>query len=118
NRQGRALKDAKILLLGVTYKADIADQRESPARPVARRLARLGADLSFHDPYVSDWQVEGAQVRDAGDDLPAALRAADLAIVLADHAVYDAATLARNARLLFDTRGRARDVRSEEIELL
>ncbi|WP_242889294.1 nucleotide sugar dehydrogenase [Actinomadura litoris] len=118
NREGRALKDARVLLLGVTYKADIADQRESPARPVARRLARLGADLSFHDPFVSEWLVEGTEVRNAGDDLPAALAAADLVIVLADHAAYDAATLARNSRLLFDTRGRTRDLRSETVELL
>ncbi|SNS46406.1 nucleotide sugar dehydrogenase [Actinomadura mexicana] len=118
NREGRALKDARVLLLGVTYKADIADQRESPARPVARRLARLGADLSFHDPFVAAWDVDGEPVASAGDDLTAALEAADLAIVLADHAAYDAATLARHARLLFDTRGRTRNVQQDTVELL
>ncbi|GAA1857502.1 nucleotide sugar dehydrogenase [Actinomadura bangladeshensis] len=118
NREGRALKGAKVLLLGVTYKADIADQRESPARPVARRLARLGADLVFHDPFVSSWDVDGAQIPHAGGDLAAALRDADLAIVLADHAAYDAGTLTRHARLLFDTRGRTRDVQRETVELL
>ncbi|MFD0685374.1 nucleotide sugar dehydrogenase [Actinomadura fibrosa] len=118
NREGRALKGAKVLLLGVTYKADIADQRESPARPVARRLARLGADLSFHDPFVTEWDVEGAEVRNAGPDLTAALEAADLVIVLADHGAYDAATLARHAPLLFDTRGRTRELRGESVELL
>jgi nucleotide sugar dehydrogenase len=109
NRESRAVKGAKVLLLGVTYKADIADQRESPARPVARRLLRMGAELSFHDPYVDSWQVDGVDVPDAGDDLAAALAAADLAIVLADHSVYDPDTLTRHARLLFDTRGRTRD---------
>jgi nucleotide sugar dehydrogenase len=109
NRESRAVKGAKVLLLGVTYKADIADQRESPARPVARRLLRMGADLSFHDPYVDSWQVDDVDVPDAGDDLAAALAAADLAIVLADHSVYDPDTLTRHARLLFDTRGRTRD---------
>ncbi|NEA24526.1 nucleotide sugar dehydrogenase, partial [Actinomadura bangladeshensis] len=118
NREGRALKGAKVLLLGVTYKADIADQRESPARPVARRLAHLGADLVFHDPFVSSWDVDGAQVPHAGGDLAAALREADLAIVLADHAAYDAGTLTRHARLLFDTRGRTRDAQRETVELL
>ncbi len=118
NREGRALKGAKVVLLGVTYKADIADQRESPARPVARRLARLGADLSFHDPFIESWQVDGAEIANAGADLPAALETADLAIVLADHAVYDAETLTRHARLLFDTRGRTRDAQSETVELL
>lgn len=118
NREGRALKGARVLLLGVTYKADIADQRESPARPVARRLARLGADLAFHDPFVESWEVDGTAVPNAGGDLAAALRAADLAIVLADHAAYDAGTLTRHARLLFDTRGRTRDARSGTVELL
>ncbi|MFE9104651.1 nucleotide sugar dehydrogenase [Actinomadura geliboluensis] len=118
NREGRALKGARVLLLGVTYKADIADQRESPARPVARRLARLGADLSFHDPFVETWEVDGEQVRHAGGDLAAALREADLTIVLAAHAAYDAGTLTRHARLLFDTRGRTRDARRESVELL
>ncbi|MFI0405042.1 nucleotide sugar dehydrogenase [Actinomadura sp. 3N508] len=118
NREGRALKGAKVLLLGVTYKADIADQRESPARPVARRLARLGADLSFHDPFVESWEVDGAAVPNAGADLRAALEAADLAIVLADHAAYDAATLTRHAPLLFDTRGRTRNAPADTVELL
>ncbi|TMR03504.1 nucleotide sugar dehydrogenase [Actinomadura soli] len=118
NREGRALKGAKVLLLGVTYKADIADQRESPARPVARRLARLGADLSFHDPFVESWDVDGTAVPNAGGDLRAALEAADLAIVLADHAAYDAATLTRHAPLLFDTRGRTRNTPADTVELL
>jgi nucleotide sugar dehydrogenase len=118
NREGRALKGAKVLLLGVTYKADIADQRESPARPVARRLARLGADLAFHDPFVPSWEVDGAPVPNAGTDLTAALRQADLAIVLADHTAYDADSLSRHARLLFDTRGRTRNTHRETVELL
>ncbi|HEV7934132.1 MAG TPA: nucleotide sugar dehydrogenase [Actinomadura sp.] len=118
NRQGRALKDTRILILGVTYKADIADQRESPARPVARRLRRLGAHLTFHDPYVTTWQVDDEDVPDAGPDLTEALRQADLAIVLADHAAYDPDTLIRHARLLFDTRGRTRGLPHESVELL
>lgn len=118
NREGRALKGARVLLLGVTYKADIADQRESPARPVARRLARLGADLSFHDPFIRSWEVDGTEIPNAGADLAAALAAADLAIVLADHTAYDSGTLTRNARLLFDTRGRTRDAHLDGVELL
>ncbi|WP_344899418.1 nucleotide sugar dehydrogenase [Actinomadura meridiana] len=118
NREGRALKGARVLLLGVTYKADIADQRESPARPVARRLARLGADLTFHDPFIASWDVDGTAVPHAGGDLRAALEAADLTIILADHAAYDAATLTGHARLLFDTRGRTRGATSPTVELL
>jgi nucleotide sugar dehydrogenase len=107
NREGMAMKGAKVLVLGVTYKADIADQRESPARPVARRLRKMGADLVFHDPHVDEWEVDGAQVPRARV-LYTALAEADLAIVLTDHAEYDADSLVRHARLLFDTRGRTR----------
>src|SRR6266700_579370 len=53
--------DAKPLL-GVTYKRDIADQRESPARPIARKLLQRGARLSYHDPFVDGWQVDGRDV--------------------------------------------------------
>ncbi|HZB32205.1 MAG TPA: nucleotide sugar dehydrogenase [Streptosporangiaceae bacterium] len=118
NREGRALKGAKILILGVTYKADIADQRESPARPVARRLLRLGAELAYHDPFVRSWEVDGMPVAHAGDDVPAALRTADLAIVLAGHSAYDTETLATHARLVFDTRGLTRKMTGQTIELL
>ena len=118
NREGRALKGAKILILGVTYKADIADQRESPARPVARRLLRLGAELAYHDPFVRSWEVDGMAVAHAGDDVPAALRTADLAIVLAGHSAYDTETLATHARLVFDTRGLTRKMTGQTIELL
>jgi UDP-N-acetyl-D-glucosamine dehydrogenase len=118
NEQGRALKGSRVLLLGVTYKADIADQRESPARPIARRLMSLGAHVSYHDPYVDGWIVDDADVPCAGDDLVAALEGADLAIVLAGHSGYEPETLARHARLLFDTRGRVRGPHGATVELL
>jgi UDP-N-acetyl-D-glucosamine dehydrogenase len=93
-----------VLLLGVTYKRDIADQRESPARPIARRLRARGAVLSYHDPYVPEWQVDGEAIAPAAD-LDAALAGSDLAILLQAHSCYDLARLARSARLLLDTRG-------------
>ncbi|MQY04439.1 nucleotide sugar dehydrogenase [Actinomadura macrotermitis] len=108
NREGRALKGAKVLLLGVTYKPDIADQRESPSLAVARRLRRLGAELVFHDPHVPSWEVDGDPVPRAGD-LPAALEEADLTLLLQNHRDYDAAELADRAKLLLDTRGAVPD---------
>jgi UDP-N-acetyl-D-glucosamine dehydrogenase len=104
NRKAQAVNGARVLLLGVTYKRDIADQRESPARPLARKLLDRGAALSYHDPYVPDWQVDGRAVSRA-EDLEAALAAADLVILLQAHQCYDPAQLARSARMLLDTRG-------------
>jgi nucleotide sugar dehydrogenase len=104
NRHAKAVNGAKVLLLGVTYKRDIADQRESPARPLARKLLARGARLSYHDPYVPSWLIDGRSIPRA-DDLDAALADADLVILLQAHQAYDPAQLARAARLLLDTRG-------------
>jgi len=102
NTDAKPLNGAKVLLLGVTYKTDIADQRESPARPIARKLAQRGAVLSYHDPFVDSWQVDGKEIRRAASpDEPA-----DLTILLQAHSEYDLAAIAANAHLLFDTRGK------------
>ena len=84
---------ARVLLLGVTYKKHIADQRESPARPIARKLRARGAAVTYHDPYVLAWQVGGQAVPRASD-LQAAVAAADLVIVLQAHRDYDLARIA------------------------
>src|SRR5580692_1035050 len=104
NRHAKAVNGAKVLLLGVTYKRDIADQRESPARPLARRLRARGAQVSYHDPYVPGWQIDGQSIPRAGD-LQAALADADLVILLQAHQAYDLAQITLAARLLLDTRG-------------
>jgi UDP-N-acetyl-D-glucosamine dehydrogenase len=104
NRHAKAVNGAKVLLLGVTYKRDIADQRESPARPLARKLLARGAQVSYHDPYVPAWQIDGRPVPRVGD-LDAALADADLVILLQAHKDYDPAELTRASRLLLDTRG-------------
>jgi len=104
NRHAKAVNGAKVLLLGVTYKRDVADQRESPARPLARKLLARGAEVSYHDPFVPAWQVDGQPVPRAGD-LDQALAAADLVILLQAHSSYHPAQLTRASRLLLDTRG-------------
>ena len=87
NHEGKAVKGAKILLLGITYKADIADQRESPAKDIALALANLGADLSFHDPYVDEWSING-HIHQSVDNLQHAANASDLNILLQAHRSY------------------------------
>ncbi len=104
NRNSLPVNGARVLLLGVTYKKDIADQRESPARPLARKLRGRGAMVSYHDPRVPQWLVDGQPVP-RQDDLESALAAADLVILLQPHACYEPAQLTRAANLLLDTRG-------------
>jgi len=104
NRNALPVNGARVLLLGVTYKRDVADQRESPARPLARKLRARGAQVAYHDPHVPDWQVDGQPVRRAAN-LDTALAEADLVILLQAHRDYDLARIARTTRLLLDTRG-------------
>jgi len=101
NSDAKPLNGARVLLLGVTYKKDIADQRESPARPIARKLLQRGAVLSYHDPYVDSWAVDGKEIARA--DSP--VQESDLTILLQAHSSYDLEDIAARAHLLFDTRG-------------
>ena len=104
NQNARALNGARVLLLGVTYKRDIADQRETPAQPIAHKLRSRGALLTYHDPYVAEWQVGDRTVARA-EYLESALADADLVVLLQAHTCYDLGWIARKARLLLDTRG-------------
>ena len=102
NTCAKPLNGAAVLLLGVTYKKDIADQRESPARPIARKLLQRGANLTYHDPHVDNWQVDGRDIPRAASPVADA----DLTILLQAHTAYDLDDIAAKARLLFDTRGK------------
>lgn len=105
NTVGKALNGATVLLLGVTYKPDIADQRESPAIPIGLGLIEKGAKVLFHDPMVEVWRLAGNELPRV-TDLTAALKKADITVMLQDHASYDAELLISNSNLLFDTRGK------------
>jgi nucleotide sugar dehydrogenase len=104
NDDSKPVKGSTVLLLGVTYKRDIADQRESPAKPLAAQLVELGARVVFHDPHVPDWTVEGRPVERA-DDLDATLADADVTVLLQNHSAYDLPAIAAKARRILDTRG-------------
>ncbi|HEX2133592.1 MAG TPA: nucleotide sugar dehydrogenase [Actinophytocola sp.] len=101
----RGLAGASVLLLGVTYKADVPDTRESPAEPIAAGLVELGADVAYHDPHVPRLRVGGTDLRRETDLASAAARA-DLTILLQDHRDYDPILLGTAPRLLLDTRGK------------
>jgi UDP-N-acetyl-D-glucosamine dehydrogenase len=105
NGAAKPLNGARVLLLGVTYKKDVADQRESPVKVIGGKLRARGAELMYHDPHVAQWSVGGQPVPRA-DDLDAEVAAADLVILLQDHSAYDLDQISRSARLVLDTRGR------------
>lgn len=104
-----AVNGAKVLLIGVTYKPNVADLRQSPAEPLAGRLLDWGAELSFHDPFVLRWKVRGsdgvASIRDSVPDPYMAAAAADIVVVLQPHSTYDLTRLAQAGSLVLDTRG-------------
>lgn len=104
NEDGKALRGADVLLLGVTYKPNIADQRESPAVPVARRLIDKGAQVRFHDPHVPTWSAVGGGATRVSE-LSEAVAGADLVVLLQAHREYDVESLAGHAQRFFDTRG-------------
>jgi UDP-N-acetyl-D-glucosamine dehydrogenase len=103
NQRGRAVSGSRILGLGIAYKANVADDRESPSMDVLERLARRGAVLGALDPLVPRERLEarGLTPVDADGDLTGW----DLAIVLTDHRDVDYAAIADQVELVFDTRG-------------
>ncbi len=102
------LRGSTVLLLGVTYKPDIADQRESPAKPIAAGFLASGAHVVYHDPHVAQWQVNGQSIERVSD-LDAALRDSAVTVLLQNHSSYDLAHLASTAQRLFDTKGAVDD---------
>lgn len=104
NERGQSVNGSRVLLLGVTYKPDIADRRETTAIPVARILLAKHALVSFHDPLVATLDVDD-QVLTAVDDLEASVRDADVVILLQAHRSYDLDALVGQTDLFFDTRG-------------
>lgn len=104
NERSMAVKGASVLLLGVTYKKNIADQRESPAIPVGGLLKAKGAVVSFHDPRVQTWTL-GMDRLEREADLEEAVAKADAVVLLQNHESYDVDALASQASLFFDTRG-------------
>ncbi len=103
NEMERSVKGSMVVLLGVTYKANISDERETPARPIARRLVELGADVRFHDPYVESFSVDGVEVASIGIDQ--AIDDAALLILLQAHDSIMGSTNLAAANHILDTRG-------------
>lgn len=103
NSQRKPLAGSRVLMLGVAYKADIDDVRESPAILLAELLLAKQADLVYHDPYVERFVVDGKEIHSV--DLTAeVVAAADAVLLVTAHKVLDYELVARHAKLVLDTR--------------
>jgi nucleotide sugar dehydrogenase len=103
NEEGKSLKGSRVLVLGVAYKPDVSDVRESPALAIITRLRKSGAVVSFHDPHVAsvdldDGPLDGIELDDQR------LSEADLVAVVTNHSTYAWDVVARHAPLILDTR--------------
>ncbi len=103
NDAGKAVKGSRVLVLGVAYKKNVSDLRESPALDIIHLLRQKGAEVEYHDPYVPSFVYEELTLSSI-TDLPAALSQADCVVIATDHAAYDWVDVQRTARLLVDTR--------------
>jgi len=107
NDEGKPVKGARVLILGVAYKRDVKDTRESPALDILRLLRAWGAEVQYHDPYVPSLPLEGETLSCAPLD-PATLAGADAVVVVTDHSAYDWDEVLAHARLVVDTRNATR----------
>ena len=118
NEVERSVKGSKVLVLGVAYKRDIDDARESPALDIIQLLRERGADVSYHDPFIPSIRLGEDDHGAAPVDAPRLssvpfdrLEAYDAVVLVTDHTSFDYARLAREAKLVVDTRNATRRVR-------
>jgi UDP-N-acetyl-D-glucosamine dehydrogenase len=103
NERSRSLRGSTVLVMGVTYKADVNDIRESPALEIIDMLERKGVRVSYSDPFFPELAVNGVKLSSV-DATPEAIGAADCVLILTNHSSFDAAVIAERAKLVVDTR--------------
>ena len=119
NRAKKALNGSKVLVLGVAYKADIDDYRESPAIDVIEILQREGADVDFFDPYIPKFRAHGKEYVGIADISPEAIASYDIVFVAAAHTNVDYDMIEQNAKAIFDSKNAMKDVKNrDKIEVL
>jgi UDP-N-acetyl-D-glucosamine dehydrogenase len=107
NDRGKTLKGNKVLVLGVAYKPDIDDVRESPALDVIGLLSKKGALVEFHDPHISHIHHEhdGWEMQSIADaELMKSVKAADAVVIITNHSTYDYKAILNTASFIFDSR--------------
>src|SRR5262249_13112590 len=119
NKHRKPVNGSKVLIMGVAYKRDIDDMRESPALGIIEKLQSLGADVRFHDPYVDEIHLEGngRQMRGIGLSNEA-VSDADCVVIVTNHRQVDYAWLTERATLVVDTRNTTRGLRDFEEKII
>ena len=103
NEVAKPVKGSCVLVLGVAYKPDVSDLRESPALDIIHLLQEKGAEVQYHDPHVPAFHHDGMSMGSVAD-LDAALQEADCTVIVTDHSAYDWEHVAEQAKLVVDTR--------------
>ncbi|AGF55744.1 UDP-N-acetyl-D-glucosamine dehydrogenase [Clostridium saccharoperbutylacetonicum] len=118
NRFNKPLNKANILILGIAYKSDIDDYRESPALKVIENFQKQGSEVTFYDPYITSYRYKGKECK--GVELTVEmLKNADLVVITTAHKKYNYSFIQENSIFIFDTRNATKDVENKDnIELL
>lgn len=114
NVRGKSLKGAKVLLLGVAYKKDVEDIRESPSIKLIELLRGKGAKVTYNDPYVANIKVSDETLASV-ELTEKQLSSADCVVIATDHTCYDYKSIARKSGFVFDTRGISRKLHNKNI---
>ncbi|MCY6370513.1 nucleotide sugar dehydrogenase [Clostridium ganghwense] len=110
NGHRKSLNGSKVLLMGIAYKKDIDDMRESPALKVIEHLEQHGAEVIYNDPFVPEFKHNGKEY--VSVEWQTAIKDADIVIITTDHTDYDYERIVENAKLLYDTRNATKDVKN------
>ncbi len=114
NESGKAMRGANVHVLGITYKKDISDSRESPAIEVIKLLFGLGAHVTYSDPFVPALNADGHRLNAVPPD-PETLAACDLVMILTNHTAFNYPEIVRSAPLVFDTRNAADGIAAQNL---
>ncbi len=114
NSHRKAMNGAKVLVLGVAYKQDIDDYRESPAIRVIEHLKERGAEVTFYDPFITEYREHGVTEKGLTELTPDIVKAADLVMVTTAHTTVDYQMVADNAQLIFDTKNAMKAIQNRD----
>ena len=114
NERKKSVKGSKILVLGVAYKANVSDMRESPALDVIHLLSQMGAEVSYHDPYIPSIQVETRRMRSKPYSIRL-LQQADAVVITTAHSAFHAKEIVENSKLVIDTRNMMRGLQADHL---